>query len=279
MDTLYVTDLDGTLLQNDATLSSFAREHLVRLLEKGLMFTIATARGITSTKQILGDLPLSLPIVEYNGAFVTDYQTGEHLISHDMAPCLKEGILNLLLENECPPFISSFDGTKDCLYYETIVNEGMAYYHEERTLSGDPRLHQIGSLEQSLQDQVVCFTIIQENPVAKDIQPILQHTFGDAIHTYRFDTKDDPFYWLTISDQQASKANGIQALRQHIKNAPNHLTVFGDNYNDISMFNLSDRAIAVQNARPEVQEHANTIIDPNTTNGVVKFIVQENPHL
>ena len=46
-NTLYVTDLDGTLLRSDATLSPYTVSTINRLTEQGLAFTYATARSIT----------------------------------------------------------------------------------------------------------------------------------------------------------------------------------------------------------------------------------------
>ncbi len=58
MHQLYVSDLDGTLLQSDATLSARSQDILRGLLDDGMTFTIATARSAFSVRQILGDLPL-----------------------------------------------------------------------------------------------------------------------------------------------------------------------------------------------------------------------------
>ncbi|MBQ5325810.1 MAG: HAD hydrolase family protein, partial [Oscillospiraceae bacterium] len=43
MKTLYISDLDGTLLNSDAEISSFTANALNSLIEKGLLFSYATA--------------------------------------------------------------------------------------------------------------------------------------------------------------------------------------------------------------------------------------------
>ncbi len=45
---LYVTDLDGTLIRNDLTMSAWARGELIALLNEGVPLTVATARSIAS---------------------------------------------------------------------------------------------------------------------------------------------------------------------------------------------------------------------------------------
>jgi hydroxymethylpyrimidine pyrophosphatase-like HAD family hydrolase len=55
MDTLYISDLDGTLLRNDASLSDYSRRELIALLEEGVQITVASAIWcITSGSQTTG---------------------------------------------------------------------------------------------------------------------------------------------------------------------------------------------------------------------------------
>ena len=76
--TLYVSDLDGTLLDSETTLSQFSRDTLNALMDQGLLFTVASARSVASMRQVLAGLCLRLPVVEVNGAFVSDPGSGEH---------------------------------------------------------------------------------------------------------------------------------------------------------------------------------------------------------
>ena len=70
-NTLYVTDLDGTLLRSDATLSPYTISTINRLTEQGLAFTYATARSIESARPIAGELNLRLPAID---AFLPVFQ-------------------------------------------------------------------------------------------------------------------------------------------------------------------------------------------------------------
>lgn len=75
MRRLFVSDLDGTLADRDARLSAFSRRQLTGLLEAGLPFSVATARSVHTLAPIIEGLPLRLPVVELNGAFITDLKT------------------------------------------------------------------------------------------------------------------------------------------------------------------------------------------------------------
>ena len=68
--TLYVSDLDGTLLTPREDLSPFTIRVLNRLVEQGMAFTYATARSQHSADVVTRGLTKSLPVIIYNGAFI-----------------------------------------------------------------------------------------------------------------------------------------------------------------------------------------------------------------
>ena len=123
MSRLYVSDLDGTLLNNEANLSEFSRRTLHRLLQNGLPFTVASARSVVSIRAMLKGLKLTLPVVEFNGAFLSDLETGHHEVINSIEPAIVEDVYKLLHHYECVPFISTFNGGEDCVYYNDITNE------------------------------------------------------------------------------------------------------------------------------------------------------------
>ena len=77
--TLFVSDLDGTLMRNDERLSDYTILTVNELVGRGLAFTYATARSIESARTITGQLRLSLPVVTRNGCVLADNNTGRHL--------------------------------------------------------------------------------------------------------------------------------------------------------------------------------------------------------
>ena len=76
---LYVSDLDGTLLDKDGKLPEESVKRLNRLIDNGLNFTIATARNYDSTYPILRGLNLKHPVILFNGVYLTELQTGENI--------------------------------------------------------------------------------------------------------------------------------------------------------------------------------------------------------
>ena len=68
--TLYLADLDGTLLAPDQSLSPFTVQVINHLLDQGMIFTYATARSYHSAHPLTRELHLRCPVIVNNGAFI-----------------------------------------------------------------------------------------------------------------------------------------------------------------------------------------------------------------
>ena len=77
--TLFVSDLDGTLLNNSAEVSKESAILLNKSIESGINFTIATARTPATIVNILKDINIKLPIITMNGAAIYDIKNNKYL--------------------------------------------------------------------------------------------------------------------------------------------------------------------------------------------------------
>ena len=76
--------------------------------------------------------------------------------------------------------------------------------------------------------------------------------------------------FLEAYSSEASKANGIKFLERYIEH--DNLVCFGDNLNDIPMFELADEAYATANAVDELKEMATAVIGSCDEDGVARFL-------
>lgn len=270
---LYVSDLDGTLLNNQAVLSQFSKQILQQLLQDGLAFTVASARSVVSIQMILQGLKLPLPIVEFNGAFITDLESGQHEMVNPIDPSVVEDLYSLICSFNCIPLISSFNGAEDCLYYNQVSNAGMHWYISNRLASRDRRLRSLEKLTDCLRDQIVCLTVINQVDVLTELEIAIREKYGCQVETHLYENRYSPgWYWLTVHDYKATKAAAVQTLRQQYGFEDHELVVFGDHNNDIKLFQIADRAIAVENATPELKGYATHVINSNEENSVMRYI-------
>lgn len=274
MNSFYVSDLDGTLLGPDATLSAYSEAALREMLADGLLFTVASARSVISMQGVLRGLPLRLPVIEFNGAFLSNLATGRHETINALSPSIAESVYALVLRHNMVPFVSSFDGTEDRVHYAAAANAGMHWYLEDRRRHADRRWQGVSSdLAASLREQVVCLTVVAEEAPLAQLQAAVLSAHGGAVETHLFENLYSPgWFWLTVHDCRATKDQAIQSLAERYGLTGSESVVFGDQSNDLKMFQRADRAVAVSNATEELKRHASVIIGPNDVDSVVKFI-------
>lgn len=270
---LFVSDLDGTLLASDATLSHYARINLKALLDSGLQFTIATARALPSIRSLLGGLPLSLPVIELNGALLTRLDTGGPLKVHALPSGLAANVLGQMMQDGMSPFVATAGPAKVRLHYDRTANAAMRWFLDEKREKGDRRLQRTPRLRDSLQGQVLGLTVLDEKAAVHELQEELLEMHANALQVHCFEQPYCPGYWeLAVQDVQATKANAIGALRALAGGQYERLTVFGDNVNDLDMFQTADRAVAVRNAVAPVLRRATEVTASNDEDGVVRWL-------
>ena len=74
--TLYVSDLDGTLLNKQDRINPESIRIINDLVSKGMLFTYATARSFSSASVVTRGLSTDIPVIVYNGAFILHPATG-----------------------------------------------------------------------------------------------------------------------------------------------------------------------------------------------------------
>lgn len=270
---LYVTDLDGTLLDDNACLTDFAREELNALLNQNLHFTVATARSIDSVKRILGNINLQLPVILFNGAYVIDYHTEEILYTAHIDHESVEFLENWMKEQNYYPFFSCLENKKQRLLYRQIESGGMQWYLDEMIGVGDKRLGQIQSVDDLMDSKRMSYTFMDRKEKIQQILAFLEPKMKGKVNFQFFENEySKGWYWLTIQSIHATKANGIKKMLEISGEEYDKLVVFGDHFNDKEMFLLADEAYAVENAEEELKRLAFGIIPSNTNHGVIHFM-------
>ena len=82
-------------------------------------------------------------------------------------------------------------------------------------------------------------------------------------------------YFLTILHPLSDKANALIKLHEYLNHDIKDTTVFGDSINDIGMFKIAGKAVAVANALEEVKKEADIVLkESNDEDGVAKYLQQ-----
>lgn len=271
MKTLYISDLDGTLIHSDAKISDFTAQTINSLVEKGLIFSYATARSWHTSVKVTEGLKGHLPIILYNGAFVLENESKKIITSNFFHNDTVKYILDTLLENDVYPLVYSLDG-KDEHFSFVDENEHITWglRHFLNIRGNDPRYNPVCNVNELYRNDVFYFTCIDE---PERLAPLYELFKGDVRLNcvYQADIYSKA-QWLEIMPKAASKRNAVLQLKEILK--CDKAVCFGDGKNDISMFEIADECYAVSNAAEELKAVATGIISSNNDDGVAKWLLE-----
>ena len=271
---LFLTDLDGTLLRPDATLDPDDARRINALTEQGILISYATARTIQSVKHILADIRFtetSPPISLMNGVFIRDMARGTYLDCASFSRDTAQEILTGLCRRNLHPFVYAVNDAGDLMtYYREIPNDAMKAFMDERVTRYQKPFRRITELSE-IDGTIVYFCLIASmSEVSRAVQFLedrLRHIdVPDLRFTYYRDHYDTAVWYLEIFDVRASKQHAVDVLRRYTN--ADRVICFGDNLNDLPMFEASDLRVAVKNAHPTLIEAADEI----AADGVVPWI-------
>ena len=271
-DTLFITDLDGTLLTPDAVLPEGAVDRIWDLYRRGVHLTYATARTIRSAVHILAGLPFSEPVSLMNGVLLRDMNEGRYVEGNLLSAEAAEQILAAGGE----PFVYTLT-EDDQLFtaYRHLVNEYMVDFRKERVDKYGKPFRQMEDFHALLEEKqriiYCCYLDTDENlrPIY-DTLTALRDTDGAPLVRceYYHDHYRPGLWYMEVFSRSTSKGNVCRRLREIT--GRNVIVSFGDNNNDLPMFAESDYAFAVERAGDAVKAAADGVIPGEL--GVLEFI-------
>ena len=264
MKTLYVSDLDGTLLRSNETTSDYTNAAINRLTEQGMIFSYATARSLNTARKVTRGMNAKIPLIVYNGAFVRDNVTSEILLANYFGADIEPVLAELLARNIYPIVYAQIGGAEKFTYIPEKCSKGVLDFVATR--HGDVRDNPVHTVNELLAGDRFYITCIDD---PSKLEPLYEK-YKDQFHcVYQKDIYSGE-QWLEIMPLAASKSNAIRQLKALL--GCEKLVVFGDGKNDIDMFELADESYAVSNACDELKAVATAVIGGNNEDGVAKWL-------
>lgn len=270
MKTLYVTDLDGTLLNSSDTINPYSIETINSLVERGMLFTYATARSLVSASVVAKGLTTRIPVIVYNGAYILNPGTGKIIASEGFRKEETEKVVSVLKGSGICHLVYSYIENEEKVSWVTgRENSWLHRYKSQR--KGDRRFRPLSDDGHLYDGDIFYFTCAGER---EELLPVYGIFAKDERYTctlqqelYRTE------YLCEIMPKKATKANAILKLKELW--GCDRVVSFGDAVNDIPMFRISDECYAVENAVEELKAMATGIIGSNDGDGVARWL-EEN---
>lgn len=260
---LIVLDLDGTLLNDEKTISLKTKETLFKVKEAGHHVMIATGRPYRASEPYYQELGLTTPIVNFNGAYVHHPINASWQTIHSP---LKLGVVHDVVESvHLLDYENLIAEVKDDVYLQTA---------DERLSGllsmGNPRVT-VGSLKDTLKENPTSLLIQAEDENVPIIRQHLQQVHAELIEHRRWGA---PFPVIEIVRRGLSKAVGIHHIAKEMHIPRERIIAFGDEDNDLEMIDYAGVGVAMGNAIPELKQIANEITVTNNEDGIAKVLIE-----
>jgi len=265
--TLFISDLDGTLLNEKKILSPYTVSTLEKLINNGIKFSYATAREYVSSRSITSFFNFKAPVIVGNGTYIMDVETDKPLIK------------NLLTKNDISDIRAMFADlhyTSSPLIFSRIGEENKILWNMQNSdiysrfppMPNEKRFLGVASDDEAYVGDISSVTLIDSK---ENLQPLYQSFSQNPNLTCVFSKNAyDDNYFFYIMSCKADKDKALLQLKELLD--CERIVCFGDEANDISMFKIADECYAVANAIDEIKSMATEIIPANYEDGVAVWL-------
>jgi Cof subfamily protein (haloacid dehalogenase superfamily) len=269
MKNIYITDLDHTFLRSDLSISNYT-QNIWNAHAKESIMGIATARTYKKTAQFLKGIAVNAPMILLDGALIATVDKkiiDTKFINKEMA----DTIIEIGAKLGIYPFVLSLVDKQlnEAFSYSTTLNS----YQQEiiKRYANDDHTSQHKNLRAMEQNFKIVY--MADEDILVELEKNIKSVFGERLKYILAPEAYMGCHFLTILHKDADKAHGIKSVSEAAGFDLNRLSVFGDNYNDIGMFELANRAIAVANAQEGVKAKADIVLPhSNDEDGVARYL-------
>ena len=261
-------DLDGTILAPGAVLSERSLRAVKACVRRGLKLIIATGRAIDAAEPFRLAMGVEGPMIYFNGAMVTDVSRGE-IISTTLLD-LKTADYCVDLSREMEVYYQVFlppspDNPKIKLIAEREGPEREMYHTHTGLYSEIVDLK--AALSRPGLKGCIKSMFLAEPETFAAVRQRLDERLGKSV--YISQTLRN---FLEIMNAGVSKSQGLRTVMERLSLKREEIIAFGDEENDLPMFEAAGFSVAPSNAKENVKTAANLVAGPNTEDGVAVFL-------
>ncbi|MGN6597742.1 MAG: Cof-type HAD-IIB family hydrolase [Actinomycetes bacterium] len=256
---LVATDLDGTLLRNDGTVSGRTVSTLRRVEESGITVVMVSGRPprwLTPVADMVGHTGVALGA---NGAVVVDLHTGRIVHQQTLTTDTTRDVVRAL--DAAIPGLT-FAVERDDRYLMEVPREDL----------GPEGQIQVATREELWEAPAFKLLARHGELTPDELLAVARDALGDSVevtHSSRGSAL------LEISAAGVSKASGLAALAADLGVSADDVIAFGDMPNDLPMLAWAGQAWAMANAHPDVLAAVDHVTVTNDEDGVAVVLEDE----
>ncbi|MFJ5260112.1 Cof-type HAD-IIB family hydrolase [Streptomyces sp. NPDC088387] len=258
---LVVTDMDGTLLDDDKQAPPQLWRVLELLRERGVLFSPASGRQYATLAREFRGVEQGMLFIAENGTYVV--RDGEELSSDPLHPDVSAGVVRAVRELVADGVdVGAVVCGKRSAYVErtdeAFLAEIRKYYIENESVEDVT----------AVDDEILKVAIFDFGAVERATAPALAPFAG----THQVVVTGE--HWVDVMNSTANKGAAIRRLQSELGITPAQTMVFGDYLNDLEMMDTADWSFAMSNAHPQIVARARHLAPSNNDNGVLRTVAR-----
>lgn len=253
-----ITDVDGTLVDDEKRLTSRAASAVAELRASGIIFSIISSRPPRGLTSLLGSLCITTPIGSFNGGMITATDLTiitEHLLS----PAVARHTVDMLNAHGVQVWV--FSG-QDWLVRDP---DGPYVGLEQRTVGFRAKI--VKDFDAPLDGAAKIVGVSEDFELLARCENDVRAALADKASVAR----SQPYY-LDITHPLANKGVALSEIARLLAVPLAEIAVVGDSYNDLAMFARGGLSIAMGNASPQVQQAADFVTVSNREEGFANAV-------
>jgi Cof subfamily protein (haloacid dehalogenase superfamily) len=262
---LVVSDIDGTLVTKDKTLTDAARAAVRRLRDAGIGFTIVSSRPAIGMGFLIEPLDITLPVGAFNGSSIVDPQLNP-IEQHLIPAAATERSLGVLDEFGVDIWLFTNE------LWLTRRPHGEYVPNEKRAIRADPTI--VTDFAPYLATACKLVGSSADPALLQRCEAAMQQAVGAQATAVRSQT-----YYLDVTPPGCDKGTFVQAMAKRLGISSDAVATIGDMQNDLAMFRKSGLSIAMGNATDDVKKQATHVTASNEDEGfagAIEMILKES---
>jgi Cof subfamily protein (haloacid dehalogenase superfamily) len=262
---LIVSDLDGTLLKEDHTLSEYTKEVIQRVSEQGIEFMLATGRIFGGAKKYARQLNLNTPILACNGALIKEAD-GSLVYGRPLQEKALDEVFRLLTEKDL--YFHCYG--EESFFTKQFSGSLASFYALDKGVPEEDRFPLVEIDPMELVGKETIYKVLarcEGEDNRRELYDCLTEIDGISVTVSWHNSFD-------ICADQVSKASAIDRYAKEKGIQPSEIICFGDNFNDIDMIEYAGLGITLENGVKEIKETADYVTCSNNEDGVAKAIMK-----
>ncbi len=242
------------------------------MIDRGLGFVPATGRTRDNAIGAIQPLKLNLPIICDNGTFVYNISDAKFERQKTIDKTVAIDAIDKIIASNVSPLINTLEDDNITVFYSELKTEEQRTYFDSRTSYGLSRYIKDHSYSEYKKTNVFNLSMLDTH---ENLVELYEHLVqNENLTTVMFPAHYFPnYYWLEVLPPDSGKGQSVDYLVEKYK--PRKVVCFGDNLNDLCMFERADVKIATENAVDEIKEQADIVIGHCNDNSVAQYILND----